>query len=93
MGITKGHNKFNYENQFCETEKFITAPGKKQRKTLLNPSEESQTRPVGGGHELHFSNLSKVYWPKEGNTKRDMLNYYYNIAPYILPYMKGRPQS
>jgi bifunctional non-homologous end joining protein LigD len=26
-------------------------------------------------------------------TKRDMLNYYYQIAPYILPYLKDRPQS
>ena len=26
-------------------------------------------------------------------TKRDMLNYYYQAAPYILPYLKNRPQS
>lgn len=62
------------------------------RKTLLNPSDETQVRPVNG-HELKFSNLSKVFWPKEGYTKRDLLNYYYQIAPYILPYLKNRPQS
>jgi bifunctional non-homologous end joining protein LigD len=45
------------------------------------------------GHELKFSNLSKVYWPKEKYTKRDMLNYYYQAAPFILPYLKNRPQS
>jgi bifunctional non-homologous end joining protein LigD len=45
------------------------------------------------GHELKFTNLSKVYWPGEGYTKRDMLNYYYQVAPYLLPYLKDRPQS
>lgn len=61
-------------------------------KTLLNPSEETQVKKVSG-HQLTFSNLSKIYWPEEGITKRDMLNYYYQIAPYILPYLKDRPQS
>lgn len=43
--------------------------------------------------ELKFTNLNKVYWKKEGLTKGDMLNYYAQIAPYMLPYMKDRPQS
>ncbi|MEI9944892.1 MAG: DNA ligase D [Chitinophagaceae bacterium] len=62
------------------------------RKTLLNPTDETQVRKING-HELKFSNLSKVYWPKEKYTKRDMLNYYYQAAPFILPYLKDRPQS
>jgi bifunctional non-homologous end joining protein LigD len=43
--------------------------------------------------ELKFTNIDKLYWKKEGITKGDMLNYYAQIAPYILPYMKDRPQS
>lgn len=62
------------------------------RKTLLNPKDETQVRSING-HELKFTNLSKVYWPKEKYTKRDMLNYYYQVAPIILPYLKDRPQS
>jgi bifunctional non-homologous end joining protein LigD len=45
------------------------------------------------GHDLKFTNLQKIYWPKEKISKRDMLNYYYEIMPYILPYMRNRPQS
>ena len=48
---------------------------------------------VIGKQELKFTNLKKLYWKKEGITKGDMLNYYSEIAPYILPYMKDRPQS
>ncbi len=65
---------------------------KKDRKTLLNPSEESQVREIEG-HELKFSNLSKIFWPKERVTKRDMINYYYNVAPVMVPYLKDRPQT
>src|SRR5450631_68032 len=74
-------------------QKKIIMPSKgNSRKTLLNPSEETQVKKING-HELKFSHLSKVYWPKEKFTKRDLLNYYYQVAPFILPYLKGRPQS
>ncbi|HZG25010.1 MAG TPA: DNA ligase D, partial [Chitinophagaceae bacterium] len=64
----------------------------KSRKTLLNPTDEAQVREVNG-RELKFSNLSKIYWPDEKITKRDMINYYYQVAPYIVPYLFNRPQS
>lgn len=60
--------------------------------TLLNPSEETQVKKIKG-HDLKFTHLSKLYWPDDKITKRDMLNYYYQVAPYILPYLKDRPQS
>lgn len=75
------------------SEKKLFVPSKdKDRKTLLNPKDETQVRSVNG-HELKFTNLSKVFWPKEKYTKRDMINYYYQVAAYILPYLKDRPQS
>lgn len=72
-------------------EKIITKVDR-ERKTFLNPKDETQVRKING-HELKFTNLGKVYWPDEGYTKRDMLNYYYQITPFILPYMKDRPQT
>ncbi|WP_245565696.1 DNA ligase D [Terrimonas ferruginea] len=74
------------------TSEYTRAAKDGGRKTLLNPTENTQVRKVNG-HELKFTNLSKIFWPKEGHTKRDMLNYYYQVAPYILPYLKDRPQS
>ena len=63
-----------------------------KRKALLNSTDQTQARKVNG-HELKFSNLSKIYWPIEKITKRELINYYYQVAPYILPYLKNRPQS
>ena len=71
---------------------ILKPAGKKDRKTFLNPYDATQVREVNG-HEIKFNNLNKIYWPKEKITKRDMLNYYYQVAPYILPYLKDRPQS
>jgi bifunctional non-homologous end joining protein LigD len=72
--------------------KMISSQGEKERKTFLNPKDEQQTREING-HELKFTSLSKIYWPQEKVTKRDMLNYYYQAAPYMVPYYKDRPQT
>lgn len=62
------------------------------RKTLLNPSEKSQVKVIDG-HQLKFANLDKYYWPDEKITKRDMINFYYRMAPFILPYIANRPMT
>jgi bifunctional non-homologous end joining protein LigD len=43
------------------------------------------------GRELRLSNLDKVFWPEEGYTKGDLIAYYFNIAPRMLPFLRGRP--
>jgi bifunctional non-homologous end joining protein LigD len=73
--------------------KKLTAPQPiNERRTLLNPVDEVQVRSIDG-HDLKFPNLSKIFWPNENISKRDVLNYYYQVAPYLLPYMKDRPQT
>jgi len=72
--------------------KIIEAPAKSGRKSLLNPTDKTQVRKMNG-RELKFTNLHKVYWPDEKIPKRDLINYYYQMAPFILPYLKNRPQS
>ncbi len=46
-----------------------------------------------GKRSLKLTNLGKVFWPKEKYTKGDLINYYREIAPFILPHLKDRPQS
>jgi bifunctional non-homologous end joining protein LigD len=41
--------------------------------------------------ELRLSNLKKVFWPDQGYTKGDLIAYYREIAPWILPYLADRP--
>ena len=82
---TRGHKRL-------AGKKIISPSSRNNRKTLLNPTDETQVRNIGG-HDLKLSNLSKLYWPEDKISKRDLINYYYQMAPYILPYLKDRPQS
>ncbi len=40
---------------------------------------------------VQLTNLKKVFWPEDGLNKGDLIGYYREIAPWILPYLKGRP--
>ncbi|MEJ7586757.1 MAG: non-homologous end-joining DNA ligase [Ferruginibacter sp.] len=60
---------------------------------VSSPMQPRQHRSKISGYELKFTNLGKLYWPRDRISKRDMLNYYYEVAPYMLPYLKDRPQS
>lgn len=60
--------------------------------SFLDPDKDSQTVKVNGC-PLTFNHLSKVYWPEDGITKRDMFNYYDQVAEYMVPYLKDRPMS
>jgi bifunctional non-homologous end joining protein LigD len=44
-----------------------------------------------GSRELKLSNLDKVFWPDEGITKGDLIRYYREIAPVLVPHLKDRP--
>lgn len=46
-----------------------------------------------GAYSIQLTNLEKLLFPADGITKRDLINYYYSIAPFMLPYVKNRPIS
>ncbi len=43
-----------------------------------------------GGHDVKLTNLGKVFWTDLGLTKRDLLQYYADIAPVLLPHLRDR---
>jgi bifunctional non-homologous end joining protein LigD len=44
-----------------------------------------------GERVLKLSNLDKVFWPDEGITKGDLLEYYRAVAPALVPHVRDRP--
>jgi bifunctional non-homologous end joining protein LigD len=80
----------NEEEQ--DTDEVIEEVKEEEESELINTKKESQIVNIDG-HDLKLTNLKKYYWPKEKITKGEMLNYYFNIAEFIMPYMKDRPQS
>lgn len=69
------------------------SPAVKDRGKRLIPSHGKDVIRRINGKELSLTHTGKVFWPEEGYTKGDMLEYYNSISKYILPYLKNRPQS
>ena len=62
------------------------------RNMLLDPTKPEETLTIDR-HRLKFTNLNKLYYPKDKIAKRDLLNYYNAVAPLLLPHLKDRPLS
>lgn len=43
------------------------------------------------GREVKLTNLPKIFWPEEGFTKAQLIEYYIKIFPYISPHLQNRP--
>lgn len=57
-----------------------------------NPAKAVFKKP-GFQTKAELTHLDKVLWPKEGFTKKDLIEYYGRMAGWILPYLKDRPQA
>ena len=44
-----------------------------------------------GKRTLKLSNLDKDFWPEEGITKGDLIAYYREVAPVLVPHLRDRP--
>jgi bifunctional non-homologous end joining protein LigD len=55
----------------------------------MSPTQE--VRVEVEGRTLKLSNLDKVLYPRTGTTKGEVLNYYAQVAPVMLPLLKDRP--
>jgi len=75
--------------------------GKKEKRTVSKKATVKEKESSKGGDKIYqfgktevkVSHIDKIYFPKEGITKGDVVDYYISMADYILPYLKGRPES
>jgi bifunctional non-homologous end joining protein LigD len=56
----------------------------------MSPKEQ-EVRVEVDGRTLSLSNLDKVLYPRTGTTKGEVLNYYAQISPVLLPLLRDRP--
>jgi bifunctional non-homologous end joining protein LigD len=74
----------------------LRAPAYKGLREDKAPADVRREQPLEtevrrGRRVLRLSNLDKIFWPDEEITKGDLLSYYREIAPVILPHLKNRP--
>ncbi|HSB26506.1 MAG TPA: non-homologous end-joining DNA ligase [Pyrinomonadaceae bacterium] len=54
------------------------------------PKNQSNLEVEVNGRVVRLTNLDKLFWPTLGITKRDLIQYYVDIAPALLPHLKDR---
>jgi bifunctional non-homologous end joining protein LigD len=86
------------EVEFAEwtREGRLRAPSYQGLRDDKGPAEVRRERPLEtelkrGRRTLRLGNLDKVFWPEEGITKGDLLDYYRRIAPVLVPHLRDRP--
>ena len=89
--------RFDTEPAECVRERPGEAPAEETAppaaRDLLIPGDVAQASLRVNGRTLQFSNLKKIFYPEEGYTKRDLINYYDAVCELILPHLKDRPLS
>ena len=54
------------------------------------PPGDARAALRAGPHRVNLTNLQKVFWPESGTTKRDLLQYYADLGPVLLPHLRDR---
>ena len=60
------------------------------RKTLRIPDTDGDVELTVGGRLVTLTNLGKLFWPESDITKRDLLQYYADVSPWLLPHLRER---
>jgi bifunctional non-homologous end joining protein LigD len=63
------------------------------KEEALLPADKAEITLDIDGRRLKFTNLNKVFYPADGYTKRDVINFYAAVADLLVPHLKGRPLS
>jgi bifunctional non-homologous end joining protein LigD len=58
--------------------------------TVEIPKTGKQCDIAVGRRKVRLTNLDKVFWPDEGITKRDLLQYYADVSDVLIPHLCGR---
>lgn len=77
-----------------ETAKSTKMATKKAAVNAAPATTQEKERVVTlNGKKVTLTNQQKLYWPDEKITKGTLLDYYLEMADYVLPYLKDRPLS
>lgn len=82
--------------KFSET----TNAGVLRHPVFVELIEDNKAPKVGNGirktssqKNVLVTNSEKIYWPDDKLTKGDLISYYEAVSKWIVPHLKGRPQS
>ena len=57
---------------------------------LRIPRDTDDVVVEAGGREVRLTNVNKPFWPEEGYTKGDLLQYYADVSQWLIPHLTDR---
>jgi bifunctional non-homologous end joining protein LigD len=82
--MTKAHRDYH-------PAKHTAAPrAKTVRRRVEIPKNVEQIELKLSGREVKLTNLKKLFWPELKITKRDLIQYYADVSPVLLPHLQDR---
>jgi len=68
----------------------VVPKSRTQFASLTLPTDLNDVEVEFGPRRVKLTNLKKVFWPSLKITKRDLLQYYADVAPVLLPHLHNR---
>jgi bifunctional non-homologous end joining protein LigD len=65
-------------------------PGAVTVESVVIPKNEKSVELAVAGRTVTLTNLPKPFWPELGITKGDLIQYYADVAPVLLPHLRNR---
>ena len=62
----------------------------KRGKSLVIPRDKDDVVVEADGREVQLTNVNKLFWPELGITKGDLIQYYADVSPVLLPHLIDR---
>ncbi|WP_343700640.1 non-homologous end-joining DNA ligase [Chitinophaga sp.] len=75
-----------------KAEKATASAVKKMASPKKSAAENDRTLTLNR-QQVTLTNQQKIYWPNEKITKGQLIDYYLEVADYLLPHLKDRPLS
>lgn len=93
LGLRKDKPAGEVYKETAKSTKMATKKAAVNAATPASAKHEKERVVTLNGKKVTLTNQQKLYWPDEKISKGTLLDYYLEMADYVLPFLKDRPLS
>lgn len=83
----------NHAESVAKNPESVYKSGMSSEWMAITPAKAGKTAAPASENEPRLTHLDKIFFPDDDLTKGDLIEYYRSVSPFILPYLKDRPES
>lgn len=90
MARARPASRTHHPSRFREERSSPDEPRRGRGSRPLEIPLENAAQVRIGNRTVQLTNLDKPFWPELGITKRDLIQYYVDVSPWLLPHLANR---